>query len=225
MRFWLWISLAAALAAAGCGESPIVESAEPAADQAAAPRTPPADLDVTSASLWLVGEEGETIAVGDGRTQMDAAFPRPARSLPLVSLPTSKLPYDLEVKGWQLGGEAVGALVDRGRVGLVLRISEADSAFFGDEAAAYRRLFGEPAETVIVEEMSAMFWERSGVRLMLAIVPQDNGEVLVSQAVGAVAYMDALQMQGEAFRLNAAEAAGAKERARRATPAATGASR
>ena len=224
MRFWLWISLALALVGCG-GPPPAASDAAPPVVAAAPPRLPPATFSVTmAASLWLVGAEGETIAVGDARAQMDAAFPRPTRSLPLVSLPASKLPYDLEVKGWQLGGEAVGALVDRGRIGLVLRISEADEAYFGDELAAFTTLFGEPAQAVEVGDMRALFWDSEGARLMLARVPQDDGEILVSQAVGALVYMDALDMNSAAFQAKAIEALSAKERARRETDASAGAS-
>jgi hypothetical protein len=72
--------------------------------------------------------------------------------------------------------------------------------------------------------MKALFWEREGARLMLALVPQDDGEVLVSQAVGAVVYMDALGMNAAAFTESTVEALNSKERMRRETDASAGAS-
>jgi hypothetical protein len=138
------------------------------------------------------------VAPGDLRTGLEAAFPRPARSLPIRTLP-GRLLQTLEVQGWQLGEESVGALVQDGRIGLVLKVVEADQPYFEDSLQELEAQFGEAQALAGEPGAQAHFWESGDVRLMLSAVRNPSGGWIIGESVGSQAWMNRLGMSAAQF--------------------------
>lgn len=192
-RFWLSISLAAAVAGlGGCaadGDRPV----------AAATKPTPVKIDVAlpepgESDFYLV-READKLRVGDTEKQAFALFPRPQGAFEFHELP-AVLTDPLSAKGWEASQEGFGVILQGGKVVLAMRrLDRVSKDTVSSTSREYELAFGrEPDSSIETGFTTYKFWEKGDVRFMLCATQSAESKLVLTVAVGNVKVMDALRM-------------------------------
>lgn len=183
-----FLSAASLLALAGCGPLLNGEDIEPDEGVVTLPES------FSAGNLYLVGEEGTRIHIGDPTSLAQQAFPKPKKSFAITTVPNG-LEEKLQVYGWENISRSFGVLTQKGRIALALDVMEkAPEQAIQTKVEAAMKEFGEPVAIYAAGKVQYWFWESDQVRMMYCAAPDERGRVAFSMAIGYPPLMDHFRM-------------------------------
>jgi len=152
----------------------------------------------------LVGDEGQTIRLGDTPDMVEKLFPVPTGSVPFKDLPPG-FGEGYTVRGYETSRGSFGALFFDNSLILVLeRRENVDPYVVGTAITQYERAYGRPTDKVINKRIQYYFWEfaKEDRRIMICSTPDERypDTVDLNIAMGDVLAMSAFRMSVEAAR-------------------------
>jgi hypothetical protein len=150
--------------------------------------------------------ETHEIRVMDKATDVFDAFPRPAKSFPILN-PPDVLKGQVNVLGWETDRRAVGILHLSERMILLLEIWDgADQDSIDGIVSETSASLSRHSEKIERGDVTYWFWHGDEDRAMICAAPDDQGNIMVSRAFGRPAVMDVLRMNPADARADAADA-------------------